>query len=164
VKAAPRLEREALLRDLQGQRVLERVPELGKQVRLVNELADLQIDQRLKQRLIRQLRHVLQQFERDFLPNDGRDLEEPFVMRGQPVDPGGEDNLNSWRYLEGFLHGADQSKPATLSLQNFGLYERAHLRSCQSIIAATHGAWAPWIGQGPSTWRAVGTMHDRCRQ
>ena len=83
-----------------GERVLERVLEIRKQPRLVEELGGLEVVEPAAERLVRQLGDRLEQRERHVLADDGGDLEEALVLRGEPVDARRQDRLDRGRDLD----------------------------------------------------------------
>jgi hypothetical protein len=70
VEMAPALVQQSAIRDLVRERVLERVLQIGKQPRLVDELGSLQVVESATKRLIRQLGDRLKQHERHVLANN----------------------------------------------------------------------------------------------
>src|SRR5215467_15582782 len=82
--------------DLVRERVLERVFLLRKDPRLVNELARLQSCESFARCRIGRLGDVRQQRSRKLLPDHGRRLKQPLVVRVQPVDATGEEGLRGW--------------------------------------------------------------------
>jgi hypothetical protein len=74
------------VRHLVREGVLERVLEVGKEARLVEELSGLQVVESATERLVREVGYGLEQSPRHLLPDDGSDLEEAFVLRSEPVN------------------------------------------------------------------------------
>ena len=91
--------------------------------RLVDELGGLQAVERAAERLVRQLGDRLEQGERHVLADDGGDLQQVFIFRGEPVDAGRQYRLNRGRDLDG-LDRLRQAILASLPLQRFRLHQR----------------------------------------
>src|SRR5262245_18526800 len=86
---------------LVGQRVLERVLEIGEQRDLVQELCRLQLRQQRTELLLLLLGDLLEQHKRYVLTDDGGDLEESLGFWRKTVDAGGEHRLNRGLNLDG---------------------------------------------------------------
>ena len=83
-----------------GQRVLERVLDVGEEVRLVEELAGLKPRQPLLQVSLGETAHRAQQRQGQIAPDHGGALQEPLVLERQVVDPRREDRLHRGRHLD----------------------------------------------------------------
>ena len=75
MEGAPPLLKQAAVRHLVGQRMLERVFEVGEKLRLVEELRRLQVGEAAPKRILGRARDRLEQRERRILADDGRRLE-----------------------------------------------------------------------------------------
>src|SRR5262245_3108514 len=76
-----------------GERVLEGVLGIGKETRLVQELRRQQVLEPPLHRGFRRLGHCTEKYEGQVPTNDRGRLEQVFVIRGEPVDAGGQYNL-----------------------------------------------------------------------
>ena len=97
----PPLPQEAVVGHLVGQGMLEGVVRLGEQAGLVEELGGLQVRQAAVQGGLGQLGDGLEQRQGHLSANDGRGLEEPLLLRWQPVDACRQDRLHRGRHLKG---------------------------------------------------------------
>jgi hypothetical protein len=79
---------------LMGQSMLEGVFLLGKEPCLVEELGRLEVRETAMQRRLGQLGDGLQQRQGDLRPDDGSGLEEPFLLRWEPIDARGQHRLH----------------------------------------------------------------------
>src|SRR5215216_6769121 len=86
VTFATTLVHEAKVRDLVGEGMLERVLKLRMEPDLVEELGSLEAVESSTERLIRESGDWLEQRERNVFADNGRHLEEAFVLRREPVD------------------------------------------------------------------------------
>src|SRR2546425_8868349 len=86
--AAPILE-ETRIGNFMGEGVLEGVLEVGKQARLVEELASLQMSKALAKLPLWQVADGLDQRKEHILADDCGSLEEPLLVRREAVDAGG---------------------------------------------------------------------------
>ena len=123
VKLAATLLQQAAVRDLVRERVLEGVLEIRKEPGLVEELGGLQVVEPATERLVRQLGDRLEQRERHVLADDGGDLEQAFVLRGEPVDARRQHRLDRGRDLDR-LDRLRQPIPASLPRQRLRLHQR----------------------------------------
>ena len=123
VKLAAPLLQQAAVRDLVRERVLEGVLEVRKQPRLVEELGGLQAVEPAAERLVRQLGDRLEQRERHVLADDGGDLQQALVLRGEPVDARRQHRLDRGRDLDR-LDRLRQPVPAALPRQRLRLHQR----------------------------------------
>jgi hypothetical protein len=74
--------------------MLEGVLEIGEDARLVEELGRLQLTQPATDRLFLLVRHYHEEGQREVLPDDRGNLEEPPLLRRQTVDARGQDGLH----------------------------------------------------------------------
>ena len=95
VQRAPAVLEQAPVRDLVGERVLERVLELGEEPGLVEELGGLEVRELGAALLLRSVGDGVKQRERHVLADDGGGLEQPLVLGRQPVDARGQDRLDT---------------------------------------------------------------------
>src|SRR5262245_40110308 len=86
VKVAATLLEEAAIRDFVRKRVLEGILDIRKQPGFVDELRSLQVVEPATERHVRQIGDRLEQSERHVLADDGGDLQEALLLRGEPVD------------------------------------------------------------------------------
>ena len=96
---APVLEQGAV-GDFMGERVLEGVLGIRKEARLVQKLGRLQMREPPLHRILRRLRHGVEQHEGHVLADDRGRLEQLLVVRREPVDPGRQDHLHRRRDLD----------------------------------------------------------------
>jgi hypothetical protein len=108
---APFLEERAV-GDFVGQRMLEGVFGIGKEARLVQKLCRLQMREPPLHRLLRQLRHGVEQHEGHVLADDRGRLEQLLVVRREPVDPGRQDHLHGRRDLDRLDRPGETKGPA----------------------------------------------------
>ena len=86
VKLVAAIVQESAVGDLVRERVLEGILEIRKQPGLVKELGGLQVVEAATDRLVGGVGDRLEQYQRHVLADDGGDLEEALVLRGEPVD------------------------------------------------------------------------------
>src|SRR4029453_14426559 len=98
MKTAPPVLKEAPVRNVVGQCVLERVLEVREQPGFVEELGSLEVGQASAEILFRALGDGLEEHEWHVLANDGGSLEKPLVLRREPIDARGRDRLACRRY------------------------------------------------------------------
>src|SRR5262245_14622825 len=99
VQVATPLLQEAAVRDLVGERMLERVLQIRKQTRLVQELGRLQMREPAPKILFTQIGDGQQQRERHVLADDGGRLEQSLVVQREAVDARRENRLDRRGYL-----------------------------------------------------------------
>jgi hypothetical protein len=116
---------ESSVGDLMGQRVLERVFQIGKQAGLVEELGRLQVEEPATQLLLGELGNGEEEGEGHVLADDRGRLEKLLVLRLQSVDPRGQDGLHSGGNVDR-IDGPGESIGPTLSDQGARLHERPH--------------------------------------
>src|SRR5215813_5721540 len=97
MQPAPSFLQEARLGHLVGQGVLERVLVLWEEPRLVEEPSHLEPRKPRAQLLVGGLADFSEQCNRDVPTDHGRRLEEPLLLRLEPVDPRGEQRLHRYR-------------------------------------------------------------------
>src|SRR5262249_52995596 len=81
---------------LMGERMLEGVLGVRIETSLVEEFGGLQAAKSASKRLVRQVGDRLEQYPGHVLADDGGDLQEAFVFRGEPVNACREDGLHRW--------------------------------------------------------------------
>jgi hypothetical protein len=81
--------------------MLEGVFRLGEQAGLIQELRCLEVRQATVQRRLGQFGNGLEQRQGHLGANDSRGLEEPLLLRRQPVNAGGQHGLYCRRHLNG---------------------------------------------------------------
>ena len=121
----PPLLQQAAVGHLLRQGVLEGVDQLGEQTRLVQELGVLEMREAQAERLFGQLRHGLEEGQRDLRPNDRRGLEQALLLRRQAVDARRQDGLHGGRHLHG-RQGVRHAIGPRLAHQHPGLHQRPH--------------------------------------
>src|ERR1700736_958063 len=97
VQRPPPLRPNGAIRDLQGQRMLEGVLDVGQRWLLVDELPKLQIAEYPFQFAIGLAGDLPYKPERKLLAHYGQRLEQILFVGRQPVDTSGEDRLHCWR-------------------------------------------------------------------
>src|SRR5215467_4821581 len=107
-----------------GERVLEGVLGIGKETRLVQELRRQQALEPPLHHLLRRLGHCMEQYEGHVPTNDRGRLEQVFVIRGEPVDAGGQYHLYGRRDFYR-LKWPGQPVGAALASQRARLNERS---------------------------------------
>src|SRR5262245_54365405 len=110
---------------LVGQRVLKRVLQVGKQLRLVEELGRLQTGEKAAEVRLRQIGDRLKEGKGYVLTDDSGRLEQSLVLQGQAVDPSREDSLDSCRHLDVFYRCLEPIG-TLLADQGTGLDQDAH--------------------------------------
>jgi hypothetical protein len=111
--------------DLVGQRVLERVFQVRKETRLVEELGGLQMGEPPTQVFLGSLGNGEEEGEWHVFSHDRGGLEQLLVPRIQPVDTGGQDGLYCRRNVDRVERPGESILPA-LSYQDVGFQERSH--------------------------------------
>ena len=151
----PPLQQEAAVGHLVRQGMLEGVFLLGEQAGLIQELRRLEVRQAAVQRCLGQVRNGLEQRQGHLGANDGRGLEEPLLLRRQPVDACRQHRLHRGRHLNG-RQRLRQAVGPRLAHQHPGLHQGAHallqkegvalgarnqelLEGCQAGIIAQQG-------------------------
>jgi len=86
------------VRDLVGQRVVERVFDVREQVRLVEEFGRLKARNSGSQSLVAFVRHGVQPRKGDVLADHRRGLQPPLVLGRKPIDPGSQHGLGGRGY------------------------------------------------------------------
>src|SRR3990172_666671 len=104
---APLLE-QAPVGHLVGEGVLEGVLEVGKEARLVEELARLEMAETPAKLLLRKLGDHLEEGKRYILAHDRGSLEQPLVLGRQAIDPGRKDRLDRGRHLDRGKRGSQR--------------------------------------------------------
>ena len=122
-QSAPFL-KQAAVRHLVRERVLERILEIRKQLRLVEELRGLEIVQASSKRLLRDTRDARQQRIRHVLADHRGGFEELLVLHRQAIDTGRQDRLHALRNLQA-LNRLRQSIGAALAHERARLDQRA---------------------------------------
>ena len=100
VQGAPSLVKEAALRHLVRQGVLEGVFKARVQAGFVQELRSLQVVQAATQCLLALLCNGLEECKGEVLADNRRSLQEPLLLGRQPVDTGRQDRLNRGGHLD----------------------------------------------------------------
>src|SRR2546426_2659592 len=100
MKGAATIAEEAAVRDLVGQRVLEGVLEVGKELDLVQEVCSLQQGEATSELVRRKVGNRLKHLERHVCPDDRGCLEHGLFLGAQAVNPGGEERLHGDRHLD----------------------------------------------------------------
>ena len=103
VQRAPSLLKQAAIRHLMGQGMLEGVFQLGEKARFVEEFGGLQAGEAAVDRLLGQLSNGLQQAPGDVVANDRGGLEEAFFLGWEPIDARGQHRLHRGRDVNGRL-------------------------------------------------------------
>jgi hypothetical protein len=142
MELAPPFLKEAGVGYLLGQRVLERVFQLGKEGRLVDELGRLEPREAVADGVLRYAGDRAEEDERDVLPDDGCRLEQRLVLRSEPVDPGSQDRLYGGRNLDG-VERSGQPIGAACAGERARLGEGAH-----ALLQEEGNALRP-LDQGP---------------
>ena len=124
VQLVPALLQKAAVGDLMRERVLEGVLEIREQAGLVEQVGGLERFESATERVIWQLGDRLEQRERHVLAHDGSRLEQAFVLRGEPVDPRGENRLDRGRDLDR-LDRLRQAIPSARAIQRLRLRQRS---------------------------------------
>src|SRR5262249_3708188 len=83
--------------DVVGERVLESVLQVGKELSCIKKLGILQIAQQAAEVVLREPGNPVQQGQRDVVTNDRRLLQETLLGGLQRIDPGGEHRLDGGR-------------------------------------------------------------------
>src|SRR5215475_4892460 len=83
-----------------GEGVLERVFEVGKEIRLVQELGGLEVHEAGSNGLLSVLGDGLQEREGNLASDDRGRLEQALVLRRETIDPRGQDGLGRGRDLK----------------------------------------------------------------
>ena len=165
VQHPPPLQQEAVVGHLVRQGMLEGVVRLGEQAGLIQELRRLQVRQAAVQRRLGQLRNGLEQRQGHLGANDGSRLQEPLLLRRQPVDACRQHGLHRGWHLNGRQRLCQAIGPG-FAHQHPGLYQGAHallqeegvtlgarnqelLEGCQAGIIAQQGL-QEFVGTG---WR-----------
>ena len=119
VQSAPPVVEQPRVRHLVRQRVLERILKVREEPRLVEELGRLESVEAITQRLVWQLGNRLEQHEGHELADYRGDLQEAFVVLGEPIDAGGEDRLHAGGDVQGpqWLRQAMRSPVTTENLR-----------------------------------------------
>ena len=125
VQHPPPLQQEAAVGHLVRQGMLEGVFRLGEQARLIQELGRLEVRQAAVQRLLGQVRNGLEQGQGHLGANDGSRLEEPLLLRRQPVDARRQHGLHRGRHLNGRQRLRQAIGPG-FAHQHPGLHQGAH--------------------------------------
>ena len=99
-RTSPLLE-EAPVGDLVGEGMLERVLEVGKEPRLIEELSGLEPVESPVELVVGELSDRLEKPERDVFPDHRRGLQQAFVFGRDPIDAGRQDRLDRRRHLDG---------------------------------------------------------------
>ena len=123
VKLTSTLLEEATVRHVVRERVLEGVLELRIKPGLVEEVGGLQAAESAMERVVRQLRDGPEQRERHVFANDRGHLQQPFVLRREPIDARRQHRLHR-RWDLDRLDRLCQPILATLPRQRFRLYQR----------------------------------------
>ena len=105
--------------------MLEGVFEVRKEARLVQELGGLKMGEAAAEVLLGRLRDRPKEGQGYVLADDGRGLEEPFVLGSKAVDPRREDRLHRGRHLN-IRESLRQPVGAALAHQNAALDKRSH--------------------------------------
>ena len=124
---------EAPIGHLMGERVLERVLEVGEEARLVDKLGRLKVSQLTTERLLVLVRDSLEESEGKVLPDDRGNLEEPLLIGRQAVDARGQDGLHRAGHVDGGqvarqLVGASRARQrARLDQRSYTLLEEKRI-------------------------------------
>src|SRR5205807_8527654 len=94
VESAPPLLKEALVRHLMREGMLERVRESGEETSLVEEFARLEMRQAAAYRVLWHLRNRPEQSERHLRADDGGGLEQRRFLGRKLVDASGQDGMD----------------------------------------------------------------------
>ena len=125
VQHPPPLQQEAAVGHLVRQGMLEGVFLLGEQAGLIQELRRLQVRQATVQRCLGQLRNGLEQGQGHLGANHGSRLQEPLLLRRQPVDACRQHGLHRGRHLNGRQRLRQAVRPR-FAHQHPGLHQGAH--------------------------------------
>ena len=125
VQHPPPLQQEAAVGHLVRQGMLEGVFRLGEQAGLIQELRRLEVRQAAVQRRLGQLRNGLEQGQGHLGANHGRRLQEPLLLRRQPVDACCQHRLHRGRHLNGRQRLRQAVRPR-FAHQHPGLHQGAH--------------------------------------
>ena len=137
VKIAPALPQEARVGHVVGQRVLEGVLQIREELRLVEELRLLQMREPPPQGLLRLLRDRRQERVGHVLADHRGGLQEPLLLRRQPVDPRRQDRLHRRRHLQR-LHRPRQPVRSALPRQRPRLHQGPHRLLQEERVAPLH--------------------------
>ena len=100
VEIAPPVVKQTRVGHVVGQSVLECVLKVREKPCLVEELGSLEMGQALSETFLGQLRNGWKQRERYVLADDGGDLQETFILQGEPVDARRQHHLDGGRDLD----------------------------------------------------------------
>jgi hypothetical protein len=120
-----------------GERVLEGDFEIREELRLVEELRLLEVREPPPQMVLRMLRDRREERVGHVLADHRGRLQEPLLLRRQPVDPRRQDHLHRGRHLQR-LHRSRQPVRPTLSCQRPRLREGPHRLLQEKRIAPLH--------------------------
>ena len=120
-RTSPLLE-EAPVGDLVGEGMLERVLEVGKEPRFIEEFSGLEPVESPVEFIVGELSDRLEKPERDVFPDHRRGLQQAFVFWRDPIDAGRQDCLDRRRDLN-HLRALRQPPRAPLSDQRLGLHK-----------------------------------------
>ena len=123
-RALPVME-QAAVRDLVGERVLERVFEVRKEAGLVEELAGLQAGQLGPHLVFRRVSDGEEERQRHVLADDRRRLEQPLGLGRQAVDARCQDGLHSGGNPQ-LRDGPGETIGAAVPRQRRGLHQGPH--------------------------------------
>ena len=137
VKIAPALPQETGVGHVVGQRVLEGVLQIREELRLVEELRLLEMREPPPQGLLRLLRDRRQERVRHVLADHRGRLQEPLLLRRQPVDPRRQDRLHRGRHLQR-LHRPRQPVRSARTIQRPRLHQRPHRLLQEERVAPLH--------------------------
>ena len=125
VQRLPALAQEPAVGDVVRQRVLERVLELGKQSRLVQELTGLEASEAAAAGFLVEAGHREQERERHVASDDRRRLQQALVVSGEPIDARREDRLHRRRHPYG-VEIFQEAVGAAGTAEHTGLDEGLH--------------------------------------
>jgi hypothetical protein len=125
VERAPAVLKEAAVRHLVRQGVLERVLEVRKEARLVEKLARLEGRETVPQDVLGHLRDRLEDGKGHIRADDRGRLEEALLFGREPVYPRGQDRLDRRRDLNA-RERSGEAIGAALPGQHLRLDQRAH--------------------------------------
>ena len=110
------------VRDIMGQRVLERVFQVREQIRLEDKLGGLKMCETTAKCFLVLIDDRQKQCERNILSDYGRGLEQLLLFSWQPVDAGGQDRLDCGWDLH-CVEGLGEAIAAALAHEGLGLHE-----------------------------------------
>ena len=147
VKIPSPLLQEAAVRDLMRERVREGVLEIRIEPGLIDELGGLQVVESATEHLVREISDRLEQRQRHVLADDGGDLQQTFVLRGEPVDARRQHRLDRRRDLDR-LDWLRQPILARLSRQRLCLHQRPDRLLQEERVAALDEELLEWRQPG----------------